>query len=145
MRIRLYSVCWNEARMLPYFLRHYEQFCDSIVVYDHESRDGSVELLDGHPQCERRNLTNAKGLDDSVLLDIKCHAWKECRNRFDWVICCDVDEFLHHPDLPGYLQDCLDRGVSIPAPTGWQMVSDDFPSIAGQLYDHVVTGFEDSF
>ena len=145
MRIRLYTVCWNEARMLPYFLRHYEQFCDSIVVYDHKSDDGSAEILDAHPLCERRSLSNAKGLDDGVLLDIKCHVWKECRDRFDWVICCDVDEFLYHPDLPGYSQDCLNRGVSIPAPTGWQMVSDDFPSSAGQLYDHVMTGFEDSF
>ena len=30
MKIWAYAICWNEEKILPYYLRHYEKFCDKI-------------------------------------------------------------------------------------------------------------------
>ena len=45
MKIHLYSVCYNEEIILPYYLNHYSKFVDKITVYDNFSTDSSVEIL----------------------------------------------------------------------------------------------------
>jgi hypothetical protein len=42
--------------MLPYYLRHYERFCEQIVVYDNASDDGSQEIVVSHPLCDLRHI-----------------------------------------------------------------------------------------
>jgi glycosyltransferase involved in cell wall biosynthesis len=140
MNITLYTICWNEARMLPYFLRHYERFCAQIVVYDNGSDDGSQEIVGSHPLCDLRHIDIGGKYDESVLLKVKGEMWKESREAADWVICCDIDEFLHHPELLGFLADCRDRQITVPVPSGWQRVSEQFPVTDGQIYDEVNSG-----
>ena len=43
MKVKVYSICYNEEYMLPFFLQHYS-FAD-IVVYDNESTDNSLEIM----------------------------------------------------------------------------------------------------
>ena len=38
MRVHLYSICWNDARILPYFFRHYDSLVDRYVIYDDVTR-----------------------------------------------------------------------------------------------------------
>lgn len=145
MEIRAYTICWNESSMMPYFLRHYEQFCSKIVVYDNGSTDATKEVVLSHPRCELRALDTQGKCPQSALLSVKDEAWKECRSQAQWVICCDVDEFLFHPRLLEYLRACATAGVTIPAPQGWQMTAERFPTIDGQIYEEVRSGFLDEW
>ena len=47
MRIHLYANCWNELRILPYFMRHYEPFVDEFIILDDGSKDGTAEKIKG--------------------------------------------------------------------------------------------------
>ena len=143
MIIHLHTICWNEIELLPYFLRHYEQVCQSIIVYDNGSNDGSQELVSHHPLCQLRHAETYGELREDALQLVKGQSWKESRGVADWVICCDVDEILYHPELRQFLGECKSSGITIPVPTGWQMVSDVFPCIDGQIYSEVRTGFPD--
>ncbi len=143
MRIHLYTICWNESRLLPYFLRHYQQFCESIIVYDNGSDDGSKELIESHPLCELRHIDSHGEMREEILLEVKGQKWKGSRGLADWVICCDVDEILYHPRLLQFLKECGDAGVTIPVPTGFQMIVDHFPEYPGQIYDEVHAGLPD--
>ena len=46
MKITLYTICYNEQEMLPYFLNHYSKMVDKIVVYDNQSTDNSRQILE---------------------------------------------------------------------------------------------------
>ena len=141
--IHLYTIMWNEAPLLPYFLKHYGRFCDRMFIYDNGSDDGSQAIAKQHPRVELRTIDSGGQLTQETLLAVKDQEWKQSRGRADWVICCDIDELLWHRDLTGFLFACRDRGISIPVPAGIQMVADDFPAGDGQLYDQVVRGFFD--
>ncbi len=52
----------------------------------------------------------------------------------------DCDELLWHPHLGDYLNACRKRGITIPKPQGYEMVSETFPVGAGQIYDTVTRG-----
>ena len=43
--IHLYTLCWNDRRMLPHFFRHYSFLVDRFFVFDNGSTDGSLQLL----------------------------------------------------------------------------------------------------
>jgi glycosyltransferase involved in cell wall biosynthesis len=54
MKIWAYAICWNEEVMLPYYLKHYEKFCEKIIIYDNMSTDNSRNIIKNHPLCEIR-------------------------------------------------------------------------------------------
>ena len=145
MKIHVYTMCWNEEDLLPFFLKHYERFADKIVAYDNMSSDRTPQILDAHPLCERRTLDTGEQIRDDLLLKFKNNAWKESRGQADWVIVCDADEFIFHPDLPAYLNSCKQRAITIPHPTGFSMVSDSWPEPSRQIWEQVKEGRPDLF
>ncbi len=127
MRIDLYATCWNEERIIPFFLRHYEPLVDRMIIFDDGSDDRSIELLSASPKVELRRL--GEGESRSLVQRTEMNrCWKESRGEADWVIICDMDEHLYHPDLRRYLQECRDRGFTIFDPLGYDMVTAHFPS-----------------
>ena len=129
MRIELYTNTWNERRILPFFLDHYEPWVDRFVVFDDGSDDGTAEVLARHPKVDLRPYP-PKG-DSFVLATLKLwqNVWKESRGRADWVIVTNVDEFLYHPDgMRAYLERCSADGVTILHPLGYTMVGRAFPA-----------------
>ena len=66
-------------------------------------------------------------LDDRALMHIRNEAWKAYRDDCDWVIVCDVDEFLYHPDLHARLRAFKAEGVTLPMVEGFEMLSKDHP------------------
>ncbi len=140
MIVHYYGIVWNEARMLPYFFRHYDQFVDRYVMYDDGSDDGTVEALRAHG-AEVRPLPHTRETLCESCADLRSHCWKESRGAADLVLVCDVDEFLWHPDLPTFLEACRDSTVF--RSRGWQMVHDRFPGTNGQIYDEVCRGAAD--
>lgn len=126
--IWLYTMSWNEERMLPFFFRHYDRWIDRYIVYDDASTDHTLAMLAAHPMVEVRRFTrlmpqsfvwSATGLQNTV--------WKEARNQADWVVITPVDEHLYHRDILAYLADCRRAGVSAIPALGFQMVTDRFP------------------
>jgi len=139
--IDVYTTCWNEERMLPYFLRHYGQFARRIVVYDNYSTDRSVEIAKSHPITKVRAFGSSKHqCGEAERMALRQHVWQESRGAADWVIVVDCDEFLWHLDLIAYLDQCHHDNVTIPRPTGYEMISPRFPSTQDQIYDEVRTG-----
>lgn len=127
--------------MLPYFFRHYDHLVSRYVIYDHDSTDDTPAILDAHPRVERRRFVVENNAVCVTAQQMKNEAWKESRGRADLVLVCDVDEILYRPRLSQYIQDAVDRGVTLFRPQGWEIVAKSFPTHTGQLYDMIKRGF----
>lgn len=142
MKIDLYARCWNEGEMLPFFFMHYDDIVQRYVVFDDGSTDNSLDLLRLNPKVEIRPMPPyadpESRIASAVALQDSC--WKESRGRADWVIVTDIDEHLYHPDLRGYLAQCLTQGVTIIPALGYQMLSEKFPEPKIPLCRSVITG-----
>ena len=141
MRIHLIAPCFNEERLLPYFLKYYGQFCDLITIYDDNSTDKSVEIIKSFPKTEviQQNTGLVGKFDDTNVLRIKNEKYKVDR-EYDWVIIVDIDEFLYHPDLLKKLEEYKNSNVTIPLTTGYDMYTKVFPSEDKQIHEIVQSG-----
>ena len=129
MRIDLYATCWNDARMLGFFFRHYDEWVQRYVIFDDGSKDGSAEILRAHPKVEMRRWQRHD--PDSFVLSeqyLSDHCWKESRGRADWVMVLDLDEFLFHSALPEYLRFLKSGGVTAVPALGFQMMTETYPA-----------------
>jgi hypothetical protein len=128
VRIHLYGLCRNDARLLPYFFRHYDRIVDEFVIFDFASKDGSADLLrrDGRVRVEPLEVVGNSVVDEQRRLFDR--AWQRSRGRADWVILADVDELVHRPDLVAYLVRCRMDGITAIEALGYEMVADAFPA-----------------
>ena len=128
MRVYVYTICWNESRVIDYFLRHYELIAARIVVYDEDSTDGTREILTTHRKVELRRFvrSNPDTLELSKIA-VQNHCWKEARGLADWVIIVDSDEHIFHPRLTDYLAEQKRAGVTFVPTLGFQMITAQFP------------------
>jgi len=140
LKIWVYSICHNEAEILPWYLRHYETFADRIIVYDEQSTDGTREILKAHPKVEVREWPH-KGLDDVKFTHHINSAYHEAVGQADWVCWPDCDELLYSPNIHHVLTHAkedmiLARGFALIS-TGlkWSGLSDR------QIYEVVKTGY----
>ena len=124
MNIHLITTCYNEEKMLPYFLKHYS-FCDLITVYDNESTDKSLKIINSYPNTEVISFSTGDKFDELTIVKIKNDTYKLDRS-YDWVIICDIDEFLYHPNLLQKLDEYKDWGVTVPLTEGFNMFTDKF-------------------
>lgn len=142
--IHLYALCWNEARMLPHFFRHYDDIVDRYFIFDNGSTDSSVQLLEQHPRVTL-NQFHVKGSSFvRAAQEFNNGCWKSSRGEADWVIVCNIDEHLFHGDLRGYLAACQRRGISLITPRGFEMISDTFPTGSQRLCEQVRRGMRSS-
>jgi glycosyltransferase involved in cell wall biosynthesis len=139
-RTVLYTLCFNEEFILPYFLRHYRRFVDRIVVYDNQSTDRSVAIAEAGG-AEVRNWVSGNEIRDDIMLDLKGHCWEECRGQgVDWVIVVDVDELLYHPVIAAHLAELRRRDYTFCVPQGFQMVGDELPGPDEELTAAITRG-----
>jgi hypothetical protein len=143
MKIWLYTVTFNEAKILPFFLRHYEQFCERIIIFDDKSTDGTRDIIKACPVAELREYPHGNGLDDRDFITLAQNTYREARGRADWVIWVDPDELLYHRHLVPLLADLKAKGVQVPGTRGFQMISERFPTTISQIYHEVNEGIED--
>ena len=112
MNLTIFTITYNEQVILPYFIKWYrERFPNcKIVVYDNESTDGTKNICLSTPNLQYIPYHTGNKLSDSTYLKIKNNAWKHAET--DWVIVCDVDEFLdvNENDL-SYLGNCNSKIV----------------------------------
>jgi len=138
LNVHLFCLCWNDARMLPFFFRHYDRFVDKYIVYDNGSTDDSLKMLKDHGNVEivHFDVEGDSFVDEERRLGDTM--WQD--SDADWVIVTDIDELAYHPDMLGYLQRCRQKGVTAIQAIGYEMVSDDFPPQEQPLTDSVTLG-----
>jgi hypothetical protein len=147
MKVDVYSIMRNEARMLPYFLRHYETFADRIFVWDEDSDDGSREMLERHPKVILLPFPDdyPGGVEDTYWVERLWPKYKVfSRGQADWVMCVDVDEFLYCENMGLFLEVCKERGAGVVVCRGYLMTAEAFPATGGQIYEEVTRGLRDS-
>lgn len=91
MTLTVYAICWNEIFLLPHFFKHYD-FADRIIIYDNGSDDGSQEFVLNHPKGVLHHYDTNGQQDNVEMKRVKNTCWKG--DSSDWVIVCDVDEFV---------------------------------------------------
>jgi hypothetical protein len=138
MKVHLYCLCWNDARMLPFFFMHYDKFVDKYFVYDNGSTDNSLAMLKAHGGVEIFHF-DVEG-DSFVEEELRLGDTIWQGSNADWVIVTDIDEHAYHPDMRGYLQLCQEQGVTAIQTIGYEMVSDDFPTLDQPLTESVTMG-----
>lgn len=131
--VHYYAVCWNEEKILPFMFDYYKQFVDGFTIFDNYSNDHSENII--------RSYSNTKifpfktdGFNDDAHNDIKNKCWKQSRGKADFVIVCDIDEFVYHSDIHQAIKLLKDGKYSIVKPYGYNMYSADYPIYdSGQL------------
>ena len=134
MKIKTYIFAYNDERIIPYTMRHYTKF-STVVIVDNGSTDKTIETAMKHGASGMIFSDMLDELDDQKLVQMKDRYWKGI--DADWIIVCDADEFIYHPDLT----DALRRSqATIIEPKLWEMFSDKFPTTKGQVYEEIKTG-----
>ena len=140
MKIWAYVTVWNEEKMIPYYLRHYLQFCERIIVLDNESTDSTRDICAQYDNVEVRTFKTNNTFNDYEHLRVKHNCIEEARGNADYIIVSDCDEFIVCDNIKEFLQS---NNPTIVFPTGFQMVSFYFPNSDKQIYETYNTGTPD--
>ena len=145
MKLTIHTFCWNEARLVPYFLRHYTaDWVEKIVVYDDNSTDDSVKLLKQSPLVELRPMAVRPGqIINFRMMELREAAVVEARDQgVKLLYVPDFDEFLWHNDIAGFLERVYAADWPVIRPFGWNMIHPYFPRTSGKITDEVTRGYQ---
>lgn len=142
--VHVYTVCWNEEKILPFFFRHYGTFASRIFVYDNNSTDGTSDIIDACDIAERISFDTKDRHDNRRLIDIKNNAYKRSRGTADYVVVVDADEFLFHPDILSVIAEGKRNGATLFRTIGYNMTAWRFPKGSAPLVAQVHRGVPSS-
>lgn len=134
MIIHLYAQSWNDEWILPFFFAHYHGLVDRFFFFDDGSTDNTRTLLECSPNVSIERF--ARTDPNSFVLSeqwFSNECWKRSRGMCDWVIVTDLDEFLVHPSLREYLEQCVRDGLTLIPALGFQMISERRPQSGENL------------
>lgn len=133
--ICLISPCYNEEDILPFYLDYYTNFIgvDKIVLYDGGSTDNTPNIIKNYNNVEFI-VNRADKMDERDLTGIRNNGWKKYKDLYDWIIVCDMDEFIYHPNLKNKLNEYRENGITIPLVAGFDMISENFPQFEKGVY-----------
>jgi 2-polyprenyl-3-methyl-5-hydroxy-6-metoxy-1,4-benzoquinol methylase len=92
LKIAAVTMVYNEALILPYFLRHYEYLDEIHVLYETDSTDETLSILNQARNVVIENCHIKGGLDDIDVVDLVNDTVR--RIRADWVYALDPDELI---------------------------------------------------
>ena len=138
--VHLFTICYNEQVLLPYFLRHYGSFVEKMYFFDNYSTDRSAEIIKNHENTTLIQFDTGNKLRDDLHIKVKNNYWKKSRGKADFVIVCDIDEFLYHRNIKEFLIRLKTEGYTAARPMAYQMVSHGLPASAGQIYQEITAG-----
>ena len=124
--VHYYAVCWNEEKMLPFMFQYYDQFVDHYTIYDNYSDDNSESIIRSHKNADIVKY-QTDGFNDEQHAKIKNQCWKQSRGKADWVVVCDIDEFIFHKDLSEKILSLKAKRYTLVKPFGYNMFSKDYP------------------
>jgi glycosyltransferase involved in cell wall biosynthesis len=93
MKIKAFILTFNEADIIAFTVKHYQQFCSEIHIYDNYSTDDTRDICT-KMGCIVHMFGQEGVLDDREYLKVKNNCWKEHRDA-DLVVVCDADEILY--------------------------------------------------
>lgn len=120
MRITVISRWFNEAALAPYFLNHYSQFADKIIIYlDTATTDNSAEIILRYAKAEIKPCTSPGGLNDRYLVEL----FNGIASKIDadWVISADADEYIFPKDGGDVHKALTDSGGNLIYAHFWQV------------------------
>lgn len=137
MKILIFVLTYNCRDVLPFFLRHYQEFADEISAFDDHSTDGTRQMLNAHPKVIVREWPHESGINEDLFLAHWQEWYPKARGYFDWVMIPDSDEFLYSPDMRGTLSLAKSVGIQVIKPMGYNLLGDGFPKDDGhsQIYE----------
>lgn len=145
MKIRLFTICKNEEKIMPFFINHYKSWVDEIIIQDGHSADKSIEIAlregDGKVRIVNHTADDGEFLDDAQLKIYRNTGWLDGCKDFDWIISVDNDEFLYHKDIIQKLEKYKNEGVTMPTIMGYNMVSLNFPVENIPITQQIKRGF----
>lgn len=83
-------------------------------------------------------------INDYIYQDIKNNCWKQSRGRADYVIVCDIDEFLYIEDPTRTLNMLLKAKISLPLTEGYNMYSTEYPQEGTSILKQATKGIQDN-
>lgn len=116
MKIEVYIIAYNEAETIHLTVKHYQQFCQVVNIFDNYSDDDTRDIC-RDMGCEVRQFGIPGVLDDREYTKLKNNCWKG--SNADWVIVVDADEILQ--------VDFENIQGTIVKPYGWQIVEQWVP------------------
>ena len=125
--VHYYAVCWNEEKILPFVFDYYKDVVDHFFIYDNYSNDKTIDIVKEQKNASLFTFGKEGEFDDGANREIKNNCWKNSRGKADYVIVCDVDEFVYAPNLSECLKTMKKERVSFPDIEGYEMYSDTFP------------------
>jgi len=131
MKILVCVITYNCAGIMPWFLRHYESFADTIWAWDDKSDDGTAELLKAHPKVFLKDWAFESGINEDVFLKFTYDTYPEAAGYFDWVIWVDPDEFIYAPNVRSVLNG-VPHECELVLTNGFNMIGDGLPKDNGQ-------------
>lgn len=145
MKIRVLTLCKNEEIIIPHFIKYYSAIADEIIIIDGHSEDKTCEIaqaLGGKKVIIRTcDYDTGKEVNDPLLKRIRNTEWKENAKDFDWIIVCDADEFLYHPDLYNKLLEFKNKGITLPKIHGCEMIGLEIPSTDKLITEQITRGW----
>ena len=147
-KICIISLCYNEIKILPFALEYWKRIAGHAIVYDNGSTDGSVEyLLKQNDFVELKSFRYKEDnkINDEELRNFKNNIWKEYKDKYDWVIVCDIDEFLYIKNVDEFLYNLENNNIALVKPQGYQLISIYFPdtNIPDLLHNELKYGVRD--
>jgi glycosyltransferase involved in cell wall biosynthesis len=146
MKLLVITLARNEEKIIPYFIHHYKDIADHIILVDHESTDNTVKIAQETSEKLKASVSiftlKNDGYDDILLKQFKENFYKNFRDNFDVILICDTDEFWHHKDgTRNAILKCYEKKPFVIQPNGYHMISDDFPEYDGiKLTDKINEG-----
>jgi hypothetical protein len=141
MIVEAHILCYNEQDILPYTLRHYQSFCDRVIVHDLGSTDDSVRIA-MNTEAQIHHCPCDGVFDDRLNQRIKNTCWQN--TDADWVIVADTDELVFFPCGSFATLSAYDsQEIPIVKTHGFEMFSDTYPTTEKQIYDEVNDGAPD--
>lgn len=132
--VHYYGLCWNEEKMLPFMFDYYGQFVDKFTIFDNYSTDQSEKIINSHSNAKIIKFSMNNQINDFVYQDIKNNCWKKSRGKADYVVVCDMDEFVFHPRMKDFLNESMKHHYSFFHPVGYDMFSEVYPSFQSGTY-----------
>lgn len=134
--VDLFTMGYNEEKILPHFIKHYKQFCRNITFYNNCSTDSSVDICKGNGV--QVIDTGLDEINEIEYLKIKQNSY--LNSDADFVIVVDTDEFVHHPDMLKLLELYKKENVTLPKVRGYNMATDKGYPNEGLMVDSIKTG-----
>ena len=99
-RFETITFVYNEEFLLPFYLKHYD-FVDRFnIIYDTDSFDKTLEILQANPKVNIIPYTFPDMMNDGLKVQMINRFYKGILDA--WVLNVDVDEFVFVDEFNGF-------------------------------------------